>query len=150
MKITVPENMWAMLKKVPKEDRPKDLSDETVMAALREKLTVASATDLIPVGGIIDLVHERTGMRDFFYAVTVQVLRLLQEAAKAQDPVIYLATDPEPTGHVGVGKQYLWFFSVTDQAKPWAVQENWHGQNTSQWVYAGAICLQDGKISVHT
>ncbi|RLA02512.1 MAG: hypothetical protein DRQ42_00445 [Gammaproteobacteria bacterium] len=26
---------------------------------------------------------------------------------------------------------------------------NWHGQNTSQWCYAGAICVQNGRVSTH-
>lgn len=48
------------------------------------------------------------------------------------------------------GDQYIWEFFVNDLAKPHRpVEMNWHGQNTSQWLYAGGILLDHGKVSMH-
>lgn len=47
------------------------------------------------------------------------------------------------------GTQYIWEFYVNDLAKPRGDSINWHGQNTSQWLYAGCILLQDKKVSRH-
>jgi len=45
--------------------------------------------------------------------------------------------------------QYIMNFEVFDRAKPRSNSYNWHGQNTSQWVYAGCILYQDGRVSTH-
>lgn len=48
------------------------------------------------------------------------------------------------------GEQYLWEFSVNDLDKPRDPHSsNWHGQNTSQWVYAGALMVHDDRVSCH-
>lgn len=42
------------------------------------------------------------------------------------------------------------FFSVYDYSKDKKDEYNWHGQNTSQWVYAGCIQVsKDGNVSRH-
>ena len=47
------------------------------------------------------------------------------------------------------GDQYIWEFYVNDLSKPEGSAYNWQCQNTSQWVYAGGIVLQRGKVSTH-
>ncbi len=47
------------------------------------------------------------------------------------------------------GKQWLCEFCVADAALPWKASTNFHGQNTSQWRYGGAIVLQNGTVSCH-
>lgn len=45
--------------------------------------------------------------------------------------------------------QYIMTFEVFDRSKPRKNAYNWHGQNTSQWVYAGCILYQEGRVSTH-
>ena len=47
--------------------------------------------------------------------------------------------------------QLVVHFSVFDLGKERKDEVNWHAQNTSQWVYAGAIVIdkQTGRISSH-
>ncbi len=47
------------------------------------------------------------------------------------------------------GAQYIWEFYVNDLQKPKTDAINWHGQYTSQWLYAGCILLEDNKVSTH-
>ena len=47
------------------------------------------------------------------------------------------------------GTQFIAEFEVKDLAISETNAYNWHGQNTSQWVYAGCICVQDGVVSAH-
>ena len=48
------------------------------------------------------------------------------------------------------GSQYIAEWAVRDLRKTKSEKINWHGQNTSQWLYAGALCVQDGRVSIHT
>jgi len=41
------------------------------------------------------------------------------------------------------GCQWIADFSVNDLGKPVKDEYNWHGQNTSQWVYAGCILFDE-------
>jgi hypothetical protein len=46
------------------------------------------------------------------------------------------------------GTQYIWEFEVKNLIKPDDPRKiNWHGQDTSQWAYAGCILLQNGRVS---
>ena len=45
--------------------------------------------------------------------------------------------------------QYIMEFEVFDRSKARGNSYNWHGQNTSQWVYAGCILYQEGSVSTH-
>lgn len=45
--------------------------------------------------------------------------------------------------------QYTMNFEVFDRSKPRENAYNFHGQNISQWTYAGCILYQDGKVSTH-
>ena len=47
------------------------------------------------------------------------------------------------------GRQYVFQFCVNDLSLPKEDKHNWHLQNTSQWKYAGAIVIQDGKVTAH-
>ena len=47
------------------------------------------------------------------------------------------------------GEQYICEFWVADAASDWTSAANFHGQNTSQWRYGGAIVVQDGAVSCH-
>jgi hypothetical protein len=47
------------------------------------------------------------------------------------------------------GEQYICEFWVADAATGWKPSTNFHGQNTSQWRYGGAIVIQDGTVSCH-
>jgi len=48
------------------------------------------------------------------------------------------------------GDQWIAPFEVRDLSKPVLDQYNYHLQNTSQWLWAGCILVQDGRVSVHT
>jgi hypothetical protein len=47
------------------------------------------------------------------------------------------------------GKQQICEFWVADAAIPWTPAQNFHGQNTSQWKYGGAIVVCEGDVSTH-
>jgi len=47
------------------------------------------------------------------------------------------------------GSQFIANFWVNDLALPAKNQFNWHLQNTSQWLYAGCILVQNGRVSLH-
>lgn len=47
------------------------------------------------------------------------------------------------------GSQYIADFWVNDLGLPKGNKYNWHLQNTSQWLYAGCILIQDGRVSTH-
>jgi len=49
------------------------------------------------------------------------------------------------------GSQVILEFEVFDLEKPHSTSMNWHGQNTSQWVYAGAVVYdkESGRVSRH-
>jgi hypothetical protein len=47
------------------------------------------------------------------------------------------------------GEQWIAEFWVADAAIPWKSRINAHGQNTSQWRYAGTILFENGEVSTH-
>ena len=47
------------------------------------------------------------------------------------------------------GSQYIADFWVNDLGLPKENKYNWHLQNTSQWLYAGCILVQNGRVSTH-
>ena len=49
------------------------------------------------------------------------------------------------------GSQHIANFSVNDLGIERTESHNWHGQNTSQWLYAGGILYdeRDGSVSTH-
>ena len=48
------------------------------------------------------------------------------------------------------GSQYIAEWAISNRRKEYKEKINWHGQNTSQWLYAGAMLVQDGRVSIHT
>jgi len=48
------------------------------------------------------------------------------------------------------GSQYIAEWAVNDYRKEYKNVVNWHGQNTSRWLYAGCLLVQDGRVSIHT
>ncbi len=75
----------------------------------------------------------------------IELSRMLQHAQSAKEPMISL------TGPTFRGPQAVINFNVSDKSKPIEDKVNWHGQNTSQWIYAGALVYdqKDGTWSAH-
>jgi len=85
-------------------------------------------------------------MEDFWYAVAAEYYELINYACTAREPEIVM----RPWRKAGeVTDQYIWEFYVNDLAIPVRESHNWHGQNTSQWKYSGAIVLYGGEVSRH-
>lgn len=80
---------------------------------------------------------------DLQAAYASEVCRLLEYAKQAQKPMLSFQPFRKQ------GEQFISEFAVNDLARPKEEKYNWHGQNTSQWCYAGCILLQDGHISLH-
>ena len=47
------------------------------------------------------------------------------------------------------GEQFVCELWVADAAIPWQASVNFHGQNTSQWRYGGAIVVEGEEVSTH-
>jgi len=62
----------------------------------------------------------------------------------------YMQYDRHLNTFIQSGSQWIADFEVKDLSKPVLDQFNFHLQNTSQWVWAGCILVQDGHVSVHT
>jgi len=84
-----------------------------------------------------------TDKADFWYAVSCELMAMIRCASKARQPSMTLAN------YRKAGSQYIWEFWVNDLVIPQKDEYNWHSQNTSQWQYAGAILVQDGRVSTH-
>ena len=80
---------------------------------------------------------------EFRHALAAEYHNLITEAAVAQEPEVVMWP------YHKAGEQYIWEFYVNDLVLPVANAYNFHGQNVSQWKYAGAIVLQNGKVSRH-
>lgn len=79
----------------------------------------------------------------FWEYVAWELHQLITYAQCAKKPEIVLSDMRQ------AGTQYIWEFWVNDLELPLTNAMNWHGQFTSQWVYAGAIVLQHGEVSTH-
>lgn len=80
----------------------------------------------------------------FWRSVAYELAELLKSAARVGKPQVVLNDFRQ------AGSQYIWEFYVNDLAVPRTSEVNWHGQNVSQWDYAGAIVLSNGRVSLHT
>jgi len=80
---------------------------------------------------------------EFWHAVAAELQNLITYACAAEEPEIVMWP------YHKADSQYIWEFYVNDLALPVRDAHNWHGQNVSQWKYAGAIVLQGGKVSRH-
>lgn len=72
-----------------------------------------------------------------------ELSQLIHYSKPAKEPLIALYPFEK------AGSQYIANFWVKDLALPVKNEYNWHGQNTSQWLYAGGILVQDGRVSTH-
>lgn len=79
----------------------------------------------------------------FWKTVAGELSVILREASHAKEPEIILAPVRK------AGAQYIWEFEVKDLTLTPSSAINWHGQNISQWVYAGCILLSHGLVSTH-
>lgn len=48
------------------------------------------------------------------------------------------------------GSQNIAEWAVSDHRKQHKEAYNWHGQNTSRWLYAGCLLVDKGRVSIHT
>lgn len=83
-------------------------------------------------------------MAEFWNSVAYEMANLMNYAkdAKGEAQIVF-----HP--YRKAGEQYIWEFFVNDLAIPSGDKHNWHGQNTSQWLYAGGMVLQNGRVSLH-
>jgi len=79
----------------------------------------------------------------FWKYVAFELNQLLRYASQAQNPDVVLTEGRK------AGSQFVWEFWVNDLALPREDHYNWHGHNTSQWLYAGAIVVTDRRVSSH-
>lgn len=81
--------------------------------------------------------------RDFWLAVAMELGWCLEYASKAECPQVTFG------GIQKRGEQYICEFAVSDTVRPSKNEFNWHGQNTSQWLYAGCVLIHNKKVSTH-
>lgn len=98
--------------------------------------TVKKMMELIPL-------EDRPDKDQFLETLVWELATMAFYATRAKKPQIILSE-----GRVA-GSQYIYEFAVSDLEKPVEDKFNWHGQEISQWCYAGCIMVQDGKISTH-
>lgn len=79
----------------------------------------------------------------FWQALAWELSKLMEYGSQAVEPEIVLSEVRR------AGTQYIWEFWVNDLSLPLRGAYNWHGQNVSQWLYAGAIALENGEVSSH-
>ena len=72
-----------------------------------------------------------------------EVSQLVEAAMRCERPQVVLRPFYK-SGHQNIAE-----FWVNDQVKPRTDAINFHGQNVSQWVYAGCILVDDGRVSLH-
>ena len=79
----------------------------------------------------------------FWKVVAGELSQLLEYGLHAREPEIVLNDFRK------AGSQYIWEFYVNDLSLPKSDSINFHGQNVSQWRYAGCILLSAGRVSTH-
>jgi len=79
----------------------------------------------------------------FWKSVAWELSQMMKYGSNAEQPEIVLSDMRKAS------TQYIWEFWVNDLSITLQSQYNWHGQNVSQWKYAGAILLQNGRVSTH-
>jgi hypothetical protein len=104
--------------------------------------TLHELVEGVPISTEVDE-YGHTVLQNLYGAIAEELMQCLQEAARAQEPHIFFNPMRK------AGGQMIWEFGVNDLVKPKTDQINWHGQNTSQWLYAGCVLLHDGKVSRH-
>jgi len=79
----------------------------------------------------------------FWKFLAYELARMMTLAAEVEKPKIMLNNCRQ------AGDQFIFEFFVNDTSRPIRDELNWHGQNTSQWIYAGCIKVEDGMVSTH-
>ena len=87
--------------------------------------------------------EERPSIESFEEALARELAVMASYSSGAKEPYIGLST-----GRVA-GSQYIFEFEVKDLKIPVKDTINWHGQNTSQWLYAGCILVQRREVTTH-
>jgi len=100
------------------------------------------------IPGILNLVPEQDQPKGeeeakFWRCVAYELAYMLKEAGTVDNAEVALNDFRK------AGDQYIWEFYVNNLSLPKTDAINWHGQCTSQWLYAGCILLQNGKVSTH-
>jgi len=79
---------------------------------------------------------------EFYDAVKEELLWCTIFAQRAESPSISFSEIRE------AGGQLILEFTVTDLGKKKKNEYNWHGQNTSRWVYAGCVLYDKATDSI--
>jgi len=79
----------------------------------------------------------------FWQSVAHELAQMMRCASQVENAEVVLNDVRQ------AGSQYIWEFYVNDLSLPRAEAYNWHGQNVSQWLYAGGLLLNDGRVSLH-
>lgn len=87
--------------------------------------------------------HQPKNREEFWKLVAEELQNMIMSANSASNPSIKM-NDMRKADN-----QYIWEFYVNDLDRPRENSYNWYFQNTSQWVYAGAIVLEEGEVSAH-
>lgn len=82
-------------------------------------------------------------MTHFWFCVACEAFTMMDYAKDAIEPQIVFNEMRK------AGDQYIWEFYVNELSRPKENSYNFHGQNTSQWLYAGCILLDNKKVSTH-
>lgn len=108
----------------------------------KDTANIISFNDLID--GLPQDIHESV-WQNLLNKYLSQIGLMHRYAENTKNPKITLF------GFGQIGNQYIADFSVGDMDKVYdAGKMNFHLQNTSQWLYAGCILVQDGIVSTHT
>ena len=75
------------------------------------------------------------------YDYEVEMIKTYAKQAKQPETILL------PFQHSN--SQFIAKFWVNDLSIPVENRYNWHLQNTSQWLYAGCILVQNGRVSLH-
>lgn len=83
--------------------------------------------------------------KDFLAAIQEELFWCIHFAQGASRPSISFREIRETP------RQMILEFAVNDLGKERKGEYNWHGQNTSQWVYAGCVLFdrETGRVSRH-
>ncbi len=79
----------------------------------------------------------------FWRSVAYELSQMLKAASTATEAQVVL-NDLRVSG-----SQYIWEFFVNDLSIPKSEAYNFHGQNVSQWQYAGCVLVSNGQVSSH-
>lgn len=111
----------------------------------KQALTVTLPENILWILNKVPLKDRPWGEEEtkFWRTVASEMAELIKHAGRANNPEIVFNHFRQ------AGTQYTWEFYVNDRSLPDTREMNYHLQNTSQWLYAGAIVLNCGHVSAH-